>query len=432
MLASQTFDSILQHIQTSNLNFQVQISPFSAVISLKKSLVKDKSGIFLLPPTSQSCLPSTALSDIANLTSKNIQLEKDLKNSQRNYQDAVEDCEDVHKRLKVLQNQYEAEENKIEVKDATQKELFENRKTLEALKSEIEHLAKENYGYRSEIGSQHLKIQDLERSNIKLKQVSDQIHKELNNTRTKFKRDKTAILRAHRAEVKSWRLELGEETKIKNQLEEKLSDTIEKLSDSSAVVPENGSTKSDAHLAVDQPLMNQLKPVPLPQTPNSNEILCSLCASPIPNYIPKYFHGEPFSPACDKCDDKAWLSEESSSDEISLQAVPIPFTRKGFDTRSTFSRSNTSSSSSSCSHTPQCIIRQPFPPPLPALTPLVNEYSLYHEKTMAGELGWGSTCWYCMRIEYEKYGCDSCVWIKCFGELHGYPDIAPHDYKDYL
>ena len=41
MMASIAFDNILKEIQTSNLNFQLQVSPFSAQISLKKSLVKD-------------------------------------------------------------------------------------------------------------------------------------------------------------------------------------------------------------------------------------------------------------------------------------------------------------------------------------------------------------------------------------------------------
>ena len=43
MLATEAFDQILETIRTSCLNFQMQISPFSAVISLKKSLIKDKS-----------------------------------------------------------------------------------------------------------------------------------------------------------------------------------------------------------------------------------------------------------------------------------------------------------------------------------------------------------------------------------------------------
>ena len=45
MAASLTFQHILTQIQDSNLNFQLQVSPFAAVISLKKSFVKDKSGV---------------------------------------------------------------------------------------------------------------------------------------------------------------------------------------------------------------------------------------------------------------------------------------------------------------------------------------------------------------------------------------------------
>ena len=48
-LASNTFDFILEQIKNSSLNFQIQLSPFSAYISLKKSLVKDRSGVPQLP-----------------------------------------------------------------------------------------------------------------------------------------------------------------------------------------------------------------------------------------------------------------------------------------------------------------------------------------------------------------------------------------------
>ena len=176
-------------------------------------------------------------------------------------------------------------------------------------------------------------------------------------------------------------------------------------------------------------MTQELNHIPLPQSPTSasEETLRSICASAIVNYVPKYFLGEMFNPACETCDYTSWISE-NSSDEAVLEVDLItiaddkpPFSRKGFNNRPTSTLLNTSSSSN-CLHD-----RQPFPPPLPALTPLVNKYSMYHSK-----LDWGSTCWYCMRIEYEKYGCESCVWIKCFGELHGYPDVAPHDYKDFF
>ena len=51
MLAKKVFDGIVEQeqVQSSNLNFQLQLSPFSATIFLKKSFVRDKLGNMLLP-----------------------------------------------------------------------------------------------------------------------------------------------------------------------------------------------------------------------------------------------------------------------------------------------------------------------------------------------------------------------------------------------
>ena len=49
-MASQVFEKVLQEVQVSNLNFQLQVSPFSALISIKKSFVKEKDGTVRLPP----------------------------------------------------------------------------------------------------------------------------------------------------------------------------------------------------------------------------------------------------------------------------------------------------------------------------------------------------------------------------------------------
>ena len=43
------FENIFQTVQSSNLNFLLEMSPFAANISLKKTPVKTKSGIPLLP-----------------------------------------------------------------------------------------------------------------------------------------------------------------------------------------------------------------------------------------------------------------------------------------------------------------------------------------------------------------------------------------------
>ena len=168
-----------------------------------------------------------------------------------------------------------------------------------------------------------------------------------------------------------------------------------------------------------------------PVSITNDETLCSICAVSIVNYVPKYFLGEKFNPACDDCQDKdiSWTSDENQADTSTEEhfstepnpflALETPFTPRGFNFRPVLA-AKPFSQTLNCSHPEQCIIRQPFPPPLPAaLTPIVNLYSMYHVKTTAGDLDWGSTCSYCMRIEYERYGCESCVWMKTFSSLHG-------------
>ena len=80
MLASKAFHDILNKIQSSNLNFHLRISPFSAQISLRKTLVKDKDGAPLLSST----IPSTPSEDITELVAKNHQLEQDVYNLSKN------------------------------------------------------------------------------------------------------------------------------------------------------------------------------------------------------------------------------------------------------------------------------------------------------------------------------------------------------------
>ena len=46
-MAAAKFDYILNQIKDSSLNFQMKVSPFTAVIRLSKSITKDKFGNYL-------------------------------------------------------------------------------------------------------------------------------------------------------------------------------------------------------------------------------------------------------------------------------------------------------------------------------------------------------------------------------------------------
>ena len=147
MLAAQAFDNILDRIQRSNLNFQLQVSPFSAQISLKKSLIKDRSGSFILPPSplqvtasSPSSLFSCSNSDLTNLVARNICLETELSIQKNNVLNAVNGREKAFEKLNISEKKLEAlkQENRtLEVK-------LENKSVeIKLMKSNIEDLNKE-------------------------------------------------------------------------------------------------------------------------------------------------------------------------------------------------------------------------------------------------------------------------------------------------
>ena len=101
MHATNTFDRLLQEIRSSNLNFQLQESPFSAQISIKKSLVKEKNGSLRHPPVI-SCKDAK----IKALETRANYLEKGLESIRTDYVKAnkkIKELEDIiiiHKQIK--------------------------------------------------------------------------------------------------------------------------------------------------------------------------------------------------------------------------------------------------------------------------------------------------------------------------------------------
>ena len=68
MIATKQFNCIVNEIQNSGLNYSLQVSPFSALISLRKTLVKDLSGSYIFPSQCQdehcSCACNNKLSSL--------------------------------------------------------------------------------------------------------------------------------------------------------------------------------------------------------------------------------------------------------------------------------------------------------------------------------------------------------------------------------
>ena len=139
MLATKSFNQIIEQIQTSSLNFQIQISPFSAIISLKKSLIKDHSGNPLVP--TNLCHSGGRHEDI--LDKKNLELEKKLNTLKHDHallakdyaeaKETIKKLEDFHQDVKVKVEAASSEQNSDRLKD----ELDQATKALKERDDEI-------------------------------------------------------------------------------------------------------------------------------------------------------------------------------------------------------------------------------------------------------------------------------------------------------
>ena len=376
MLVNATFHHILEEVQNSSLNFQLKVSPFSAIIALKKSFIKDKSGNLLLPS------PRYASSEnIGVICERNKQLEKDMKMLAEMHEHVVNNCENAYEIIKSLKEKQQ--EEKIKVKEATPNN--ENQ-----LVAEIKNL-------KTALKDRDDEIANLKIANKAAKEASEILNKKLTETRLKGEQEKAKLRKEHKAEVKARKKDLGETINKKIKLEKKLKELTDHCSSSTS---SSGSTSIPGASEAEVP---NTENVTLGNQSPYSDTMCSICADPIPNYKPKYFLGEIFNPACDNCDDS-------------------------------FEGDDTGPDHNGCKHTPVCVIRQPHPPPSPAITHLVNERSKYHEHMMSpgGVPGRYPGHEKCMDAYSKNYGCDDCVWLKWFGEIHGYPDIHPSDFRKHL
>jgi len=158
----------------------------------------------------------------------------------------------------------------------------------------------------SSINSLENAVQDREDSLVKLEHVNKsakesavKLNKILNDTKVKFQHEKEFLQKEHKLEVKAWRKDLGQAIKNHKKLEKKFyalnSDNEVSINCSSKI-----TSKENRNTTIDSVEIKQNQ-----SETSVGETLCSICASCIPEYTPKYFMGEIMNTACNYCDDTA-------------------------------------------------------------------------------------------------------------------------------
>ena len=261
MFEDKTFNYILDTIQKCHLNFQLQVSPYSAVISLKKSVLRDKFGNPVWPTAPYH--QQASLKTIESLLKKNEKLENNLQQMETVYNELVEKYNSACYSLSALDSLHK--DNALLIEDTRVKNEM------------LKNLSDINKVLEKDISHQDSTIKNLQNACDISQKVSNKLNKQLNEDRKTFRDTKANIIKAHRCEVKELKKEIrqgtsGKKTKVKKQ--------------------KKPATISDVEIQMlDQGSM----------TLDQYEEHCSICSLPIDDYVPDYFMGEKFNPCCLKC-----------------------------------------------------------------------------------------------------------------------------------
>ena len=251
MTAERTFDSLLQQIQSSNLNYHLQLSPFSAYISLKKSPIKDKTGVPL--PTTSNIPGAYSASVVAALTARNLLLESQLQSLRSDYAAAIDDCDASQERLKIieidlkemagLKERNEILESKLGAlksehtkamtnyaADGVRLKLLEEEvqtkaKTLEDAATNfqvsIDALNVEKGKLQTKIKNQSEHIKTME---VTKNETETNFKKKMSDTWAKLHKEKSNLISDHKKRIKSLKKVINDQTKTVAKLTERLED----------------------------------------------------------------------------------------------------------------------------------------------------------------------------------------------------------------
>ena len=216
MAATKAFERILDDVKSSNLNFCLQLSPFSATISLKKTLVKDKAGLFLYPPVANaSDLPKQNLNSI-----KVEQLEDIIDDLKLRLAESTADCEQAHEKITELENKLKIKQEDLETKDSDLTDQLD-KKTCEIniLSDEKKQLEQQ---FQTFIKERDTELQNLQQSLKTANCIVAKLNKKLTEIKVSHEDEKKRITKNFKSEIKSWKKNLGVESSERIKSEKKL------------------------------------------------------------------------------------------------------------------------------------------------------------------------------------------------------------------
>ena len=211
MAAEAKFNSIMNEIQLSNLNFKIQLTPFAAYVTLKKTAQVDKHGLTATPSPPLFLLLQQSYRDISWLQNEISRLTADLAQSKQKCEDLdnvnatlLEKLTAVDKNLEDVQKSNSGLLLKLDLKDKEHSKLITIKNDLGA---ELKQMKTECDGLNSEL--------------ILFKKADKKKNKELYDLNKNFTRSEEKIV-SYQAELSEFKSRESDLKKHVSKLEKKL------------------------------------------------------------------------------------------------------------------------------------------------------------------------------------------------------------------
>ena len=219
MATNTTFSSILNEIQLSNLNFTINLTPYAAYITLKKSVQKDMNGNLLTPAPPLLFLLHQAQEQTLQLRVENSELRSTIDNLEKkldaiacdnarlveSLEDKTKSVADLNSTKSVLENridkfevesartQAEKKDLEVKLKEFKKKhvvELKEQQAQVNDLKNTLKGKAKENHDLSKALESSRSTIRNYKSERSQLKTCQTRLESEIRKLKQKQDKEK--------------------------------------------------------------------------------------------------------------------------------------------------------------------------------------------------------------------------------------------------
>ena len=238
MAIDTTFNSILNEIQLSKLNFNINVTPYAAYITLKKSTVIDRTGTSAIPSPPILRLLEKAIQDRFTAENENVELKTALLECEKRNEELSTENGILRKQLALVTKEHEAETNNIKAKE---KEVVKYQCENKLLSEKVTALEKTFNELSCESNREITGLKKL----IKVKE------KKVHNLTNKFNNisDTNGNLKTELSEIKVSKSKLDSE---KKKLDQKIKKLEQKKAQNSVFVQTNSTI--DLPYSIEDPL----------------------------------------------------------------------------------------------------------------------------------------------------------------------------------